>query len=210
MKMNINMKKIAVVCLVAFLAGCAGPVYVARNEAESLKTAYQDPQLASLSQKYQGLEKEIYARYQRNNMGVSKEGLGFTSLMDNRGRKLRYLMVQIRPEEVNFDKNTTTGEQRLQLIIQRYFEPNLRVMNRQDLAPSDIDGVAFGVTWAVRDFYQCDKYGGFVEYAIAYIDKSDFNAVLDGGKTVPAVLSATEVITSLDLEPAKSIKLKFQ
>ena len=208
--MNMNMKKIAVVCLIAFLAGCAGPVYVARNESESLKTAYQDPQLAALSAKYQGLEKEIFARYQRNNMGVSKEGLGFTSLTDNRGGKLRYLMVQIRPEEVNFDKNTTTGEQRLQLIVQRYLEPNLRVMNRQDIAPGDIDGLAFGVTWAVRDFYQCDKYGGFVEYVIAYIDKSDFNAVLDGGKTVPAVLGASEVITSLDLEPAKSIRLRFQ
>jgi hypothetical protein len=208
--MNMNMKKTAVVCLIVFLTGCAGPVYVARNESESLKTAYQDPQLAALSAKYQGLEKEIYARYKRNNMGVSKEGLGFTSLMDNRGGKLHYLMVEIRPEEVNFDKNSTTGEQRLQLIVQRYFEPNLRVMNRQDIAPSDIDGLAFGVTWAVRDFYQCDKYGGFVEYVIAYIDKNDFNAISDGSKTAPAVLGASEVITSLNLEPPKPIKLRFQ
>jgi len=208
--MNMNMKKIAVVCLIALLAGCAGPVYVARNEAEGLKTSYQDPQLVALSQKYQGLLKEIYARCQKNQMSVAKEGLGFTTLTDSSGKKLHYLLVQMRPEEVNFDKNTTTGEQRLQLIVQRYSDPNIKLITKQDVAPNDIDGVAFGVTWAVRDFYQCDKYGGFVEYFIAYITKSDLNAIVDGAKPVRGVLGNSEVISSLDLEPAKAIRLRFQ
>ena len=93
------MKSIVVLCLIAFLAGCTGPVFVARNEAESLKTDYRDPQLASMSQKYQVLLKEIYARCQKNHMSVAKEGLGFTSLTDNKGKRLNYLLVQMRPEE---------------------------------------------------------------------------------------------------------------
>jgi hypothetical protein len=204
------MKSIVVLCLIAFLAGCTGPVFVARNEAESLKTDYRDPQLASMSQKYQVLLKEIYARCQKNHMSVAKEGLGFTSLTDNKGKRLNYLLVQMRPEEVNFDKNTTTGEQRLQLIVQRYSDRNIKLLSRQDVSPNDIDGVAFGVTWAVRDFYQCDKYGGFVEYFIAYITKNDFYAIQDGAKAVRGVLGESEVITSLDQAPPVAVRLRFQ
>ncbi len=204
------MKKVAVICLVAILAGCAGPVYVAKNEQESLKTGYQDPQLAALSQKYLSLEKDIYARYRKSGMALTKEGLGFASFTDRGGKKSHYLFVEVRPEEINFDKNSTTGEQRLQTIVSRYFETDLRVLTKQDIAPSDIDGLAFGVSWAVRDYYQCDKYGGHVEYVIAYISKNDFNAIADGRKTVPAVLSSSEVVASLDLNPPMSIRLRFQ
>jgi hypothetical protein len=49
-----------------------------------------------------------------------------------------------------------------------------------------------------------------VEYVIAYISKSDFHAILDGTKTVSSVLANAEVITSLDLQPPTSIKLKYQ
>ena len=131
------------------------------------------------------------------------------SLNDNRGKKLYYLFVETHHEECNFDKNSTTGQQRLQTVLQRYFEPELRVVNKNDIAPGDIGGLAFGVSWAVRDYYQCDKYGGFVEYVIAYMSKSDFYAILDGTKTLNSVLARSEVITSLDLQPPTSIKLKY-
>jgi hypothetical protein len=153
--------------------------------------------------------KSIYARYRLSKMSLAKEGLGFTSLTDNSGQKLFYLLVEIRPEDVNFDQNATTGEKRLQLILQRYFEPNLRVLNKEDVAPDDINGLAFGVSWPVRDFTQCNTAGGFVEYVLAYISKSDFFSILDGSETVSSVLSNSEVITSLDLAPPKSIKLEY-
>ena len=207
-------KKIMVFCLAllvtGFLGACTGPVHLAKSESEGLKTGYKDPELAAVSSRYNSLLREIYARYTGKGMGVAKEGLGFTSLSDGRGRKQYYLFVETHHEECNFDKNTTTGQQRLQVVLQRYFEPELRVLNKKDVAPGDISGVAFGVSWAVRDFYQCDKYGGFVEYVIAYISKSDFNAIVDGTKTVSGVLANSEVITSLDLQPATSIKLKYQ
>lgn len=206
------MKRLAIafVVLACFLTGCAGPVQVAKTEAEGIKTNYQDPGLVQLQQKYQGLSKEIFARYRHARMGIAKEGIGFTSLVDTKGKKLYYLLVEIRPEEVNFNQHATTGTQRLQTIMQRYFEPNLRMMTRQDVATPDVDGLAFGVTWAVRDFYQCDTYGGFVEYVIAYMSKADFIAILDGSKTVASVLRDSEVITSLDLAPAQSIRLSYQ
>jgi hypothetical protein len=209
-----NTKKIMVFCLAlvvaCFLGACTGHVHLAKTETEGLKTGYQDPELAALSQRYNGLFREIYARYTGKGMGVAKEGLGFTSLSDNRGRKLYYLFIETHHEECNFDKNTTTGQQRLQVVLQRYFEPELRVLTKNDLAASDISGLAFGVSWAVRDFYQCDKYGGFVEYVVAYMSKNDFNAIADGTKTVSSVLADSEVITSLDLQPPTSIKLKYQ
>ena len=192
-----------------FLVACTGPVQVAKNEAETLKSGYQDPELAALSQKHSSLLSSIYAKYRLNKTSFAKGGLGFTSLTDASGKKLRYLLVEVR-QDINFDKNKTTGQQRLQLILQRYFEPSLRVLNKEDVALDDIDGLAFGVSWPVRDFYQCDTAGGFVEYLIAYINKEDFFSILDGSETVSRVLGKSEVIVSLDLAPPKSIRLEYQ
>ena len=206
-----TMKNIAILFLFCSLTACAaGPVQFAKNEAEALKVGYQDPEIAALSRKYAGLLKSIYTRYELKKIRLAKEGLGFTSLVDNSGQKLYYLMVQIRPEDVNLDQNTTTGQKRLQFMLQRYFEPNLRVLDKEDVAHDDINGLAFGVSWPVRDFTQCDTAGGFVEYVLAYIDKSDFYDILDGFETVSSVLSKSEVLTSLDLAPPKSIKLQYQ
>ncbi len=198
-------------CLLIFIlvSGCTGPVQVARDEKEGLKSDYQDAQLADLSRKYANLLSSIYARYRMSKVGVAKGGLGFTSLTDLNGKRSTYLLVQIRPD-VNLDKNTTTGEQRLQLILRRYFEPNLRVLNKEDVALDDVNGLAFGVSWPVRDFTQCDTAGGFVEYVLAYIAKRDFFSILDGSETVSQVLGKSEVITSLDLASPRSIKLQYQ
>ncbi len=205
------MKYFAVVCLFCILTACAaGPVQVAKNDTEGVKARYLDPELTARSQKYGSLLKSIYARYRLSHMALAKEGLGFTSLTDNSGKKLYYLMVEIRPEDVNFDQNKTTGEERLRLILQGYFEPNLRMINKEDVAQDDIDGLAFGVAWPVRDFGQCNTEGGFVEYVLAYIDKNDFFSILDGSGTVSNVLGNSEVIVSLDLAQPKSIKLKYE
>ncbi len=202
----------AVFCflLAGLLAACTGPVQFAANETEGLKSGYQDPHLASLSEKYAGLLRRIYARYRLNEVRLAKEGLGFTTLTDNAGRKLTYLLVEVRPQDANFDQNKTTGEGRLQVMLQRYFEPNLRMLNKEDVAPDDMDGIAFGMIWPVRDFTQCDTAGGFVEYVIGYIDKEDFFSILDGSETVSSVLSKSEVIVSLDLASPKSIRLRYQ
>jgi hypothetical protein len=209
-----NVKRLVVFGLVifsiGFLTACSGPVHMAKTEAEGLKTTYQDPDLAAMSRNSSELFKEIYARYTSKRMYIAKEGLGFTSLNDDHGRKQFYLLVEAHHEDCNFNKNATTGRERLQAVLQNYFESDLRVLNRQDVARNDISGLAFGVTWAVRDFYQCDKYGGFVEYVIAYINKDDFYSILDRSKSVATVLADSEVITSLDLQPPTSIKLKYQ
>lgn len=206
-----RLKSIAALCLLCSLTvACAGPVQFAKDEREGIKTGYLDPELTALSRKYGGLLKSIYAKYRLGNMRLAKEGVGFTSLTDDSGQKIYYLMVQVRPEGINFDQNRTTGEERLQTVLQRYFEPNLKVLNQEDVVHEDINGVAFGVTWAVRDFSQCDTAGGFVEYVIAYIDNSDFLAILDGSETVSSVLGNSEVITSLNLARPKSIRLKYE
>jgi len=206
-----KMKRIAMLCSVfllsGFLAGCTGYVNLAKTQPESLKASYTDPQLAALNQKYSGLLKEIYARYNAKGIGVAKEGLGFVTVRDSKGGKVAYLFVETHHEECNFDKNSSTGQERLQTVMQKYFEPELKVLTKNDL-PSDVSGLAFGVAWAVRDFYQCDQYGGIVEYVVAYMDRSDFYAVLDGTKTLKSVLVSEEVLASLDSQPATPVKMK--
>jgi hypothetical protein len=206
-----KMKRIVAFCfvvlLVSFLAGCTGYVNLAKTQPESLKASYPDPQLAALNQKYSGLLKEIYARYNAKGIGVAKEGLGFVTVRDSMGGKVAYLFVETHHEECNFDKNSSTGQERLQTVMQKYFEPELKVLTKNDL-PSDVSGLAFGVAWAVRDFYQCDQYGGIVEYVVAYMDRSDFYAVLDGTKTLKSVLVSEEVLASLDSQPATPVKMK--
>ena len=93
-------------------------------------------------------------------------------------------------------------------MLQRYFEPNLKALNKGDVVHADINGLAFGVSWPVRDFSQCDTAGGFVEYVLAYIDNNDFLAILDGSETVLAILGQSEVVVSLDLAPPKSIRVR--
>jgi hypothetical protein len=204
-------KSIAVLCLLCSLTvACAGPVQFAKDEKEGIKTGYLDPELTALSRKYGGLLRSVYAKYRLKNVRLAKDGLGFTSLTDDSGQKLYFLMVEIRPAEINFDKNKTTGEERLQTVLQHYFEPNLKVLNEDDVVHDDINGIAFGVTWAVRDFSQCDTAGGFVEYVLAYIDNNGFLAILDGSETLSSVLSDSEVVTSLDLAKPKSIKLRYE
>jgi hypothetical protein len=204
------MRAFCVIALSFMLFSCAsGPVYVAKTETESMRTAYDDPQLKMLSNKHDGLLKDIYSRFQKSSVPFYNQGLGFTSIRDPKGQGHAYLMVYVRPGEIFFDENKTKPEQRLSEVLSKYFEKYLAYMKKDDLVSPDIQGLAFGVYWPVRDFSQCDTYGGFLEYAIVFIRKGDFRQMKDQLKTFREVAEHSEVLVSQQLSPAVSVRPVF-
>jgi hypothetical protein len=202
-----------VFCVIAIsflLFSCAsGPVYVAKTETESLRTAYDDPHLKMLSSKHDGLLKDIYSRYQKAGAPFYNQGLGFTAIRDPKGQAHPYLMVYVRPGEICFDETKSKPQQRLSEVLSKYFDKYLTYMTKDDLASPDIEGLAFGIYWPVRDFSQCDTYGGFLEYAMVFIRKGDFNQMKDRLKTFPEVAEDSEVLVSQQLSPAVSVRPVF-
>ena len=83
-------------------------------------------------------------------------------------------------------------------------------LKKEDLDRNDIEGLALGIYWPVRDYSQCDTYGGFVEYIHVYFSRDDAWDVLDGKETFDEAVENSEVITSLNLQPAKSVRPVFQ
>jgi hypothetical protein len=204
------MKKYFVMVLMFFvLCSCAaGPVYMAKNESESIKYLYGDAKSQDLFDKNTDLFKDIYLRYTASHINFYNEGIGITTLNDNKNITLRYLMTYIRPAEISFDGNTTKPEQRFSyalLEVPRY----LKLMKSKDLNRDGIEGLAFGIYWPVRDFSQCQSNGGFIEYLYVYLKKGDAQDILDGRRDYKDVLAFAEVITSLDLQPAKSVRPVF-
>jgi len=204
------MKKYFVMFLMLFIfCSCAaGPVWVAKNESESIKSVYLDGKSQSLYNKNTDLFRDIYSRYNASKINFYKEGLGVTTLKDEKNNMLHYLMVNIRPSEISFDGNTTKPEQRFSyalLEVPRY----LKLMKSKDLERDGIEGLAFGIYWPVRDFSQCQKNGGFIEYLYIYLKKDDAQDILDGRKDYKATLVYSEVITSLGLKPAQSVRPVF-
>lgn len=195
--------------MVFILCSCAaGPVYVAKNESESIKRVYGDAQSQQLFDKNSDLFRDIYLRYNTSHINTYIDGIGITTLNDDRKKTLHYLMTFIRPAEISFDGNTTKGEQRFSYALQqvpRY----MKLMKGSDLDVDGIDGLAFGIYWPVRDFGQCDKNGGFIEYLYIYLKKDDAKDILAGRKKYEDTLVFAEVITSLDLKPAKSVRPVF-
>jgi hypothetical protein len=204
------MKKYIVMFLMLFIfCSCAaGPVYVAKNEAESIKRVYGDTKSQELFDKNTDLFKDIYLRYSTSHINIYNDGIGITTLKDNKNKTLHYLMAYIRPAEISFDGNTTKPEQRFSyalLEVPRY----LKLMKSNDLERNGIEGLAFGIYWPVRDFSQCQSNGGFIEYLYVYLTKDDAQDILAGRKDYKATLVYSEVITSLDLKPAKSVRPVF-
>jgi hypothetical protein len=204
------MKNYFVLFLMLFIfCSCApGPVYMAKNESESIKYRYGDSKSQELFDKNTDLFKDIYLRYSASRINFYNEGIGITTLNDNKNNTLRYLMAYIRPAEISFDGNTTKPEQRFSyalLEVPRY----LKLMKSKDLDRDGIEGLAFGIYWPVRDFSQCHENGGFIEYLFVYLKKDDAQDILDGRKDYKTVLIDSEVITSLDLKPAKSVRPVF-
>ena len=66
--------------------------------------------------------------------------------------------------------------------------------------------MAFGIYWPRRDYTQCDKYGGCIEYAIVYLSKQDVTDILDGTKSFSDVAKESKVVASFNLQPAQSMK----
>lgn len=205
------MKIVIAVSLAFFLFGCStpGPVYMARTESESIKSAYEDPHVRSLHQKNADLVRDIYWRFIQSNVGIYRGGIGITTLTDQNNEKLHYVMVNIRPSDVYFDENTTKPEGRFSNVLMTAFPKYLKFMKSSDLDRDDIEGLAFGIYWPVRDYSQCNTYGGFIEYIHIYFKKNDAQDVIEGRREFADSLEDAEIITSLGLQPAKSVRPVF-
>lgn len=204
------MKNIFILTLIAVLCSCAaGPVYVAKNESESMKTIYSDTKLNELYQKNGGVLKGIYERLNKANVNIYKEGIGLITLTDTNKEKLHFITMNIRPTEIYFNELNTKPEQRFGYVLSNHFTKYLHFVHKEDLDRDDIEGLAMGIYWPVRDFSQCDTYGGFIEYIHIYFIREDVWDYLDGRKTFAELVDGSEVVASLNLQPAKSIKPIF-
>ena len=67
--------------------------------------------------------------------------------------------------------------------------------------------MAFSIYWPLRDYTQCDKYGGCVEYAIVYLTIQDVDDILSGTKSFLDVAKERRVVASFNLKPAETMKI---
>ncbi len=204
------MRKLLLVFVALTFVGCAaGPVYVAKNEMEGIKTTYDDPALSAAYGQHRGLLNDLYGRFTRNKISIYPQGLGVTNLKDQKGKNHVYLLTSIRPPELCFDQVQSKPEERFSQVIGTSYEKYLTYFNRDDLKSNDLEGLAFGIYWPVRDFSQCDQYGGYIEYSIVYLSKDDFFDIKDGAKTFLEVAETAEIMASFEQKPAHSIRPVF-
>lgn len=203
------MKALLLLFFLCFLISCSGPVFIARNELEGVRTSYQDPKLRELSARNQEMLRDIYRRYQLAGVDVYPNGIGFSALSDGAGKTYYYLLVDVRPRDITFGfgEGQPTPNQRFSEVFNYHIEKNLRYIREQDIQRSGVDGLAFAVHWPVRDFSQCDKYGGFLEYIMVYFSKTDFLSYTDGDDTFAETIRKAEVLASLDRRKAEAIRV---
>jgi hypothetical protein len=192
------MKTSLLVLLCCFLISCSGPVFIAKTELEGIRTSYQDPKLNELSTKNQEVLRDIYRRYQLAGIDVYPNGIGFSALSDSAGKTFYYLLVDVRPRDITFG----FGEG-----LNHHMEKNLRYLREQDIQRAGVDGLAFAIHWPVRDFSQCDKYGGFLEYIMVYLSKTDFLSYAGGEDTFAEAIRKAEVLASLNRKKAEAIRV---
>jgi hypothetical protein len=204
------MKRCFVFLIVALLLGaCAhGPVYTAKSEGDAIKKDYQDRGLQELYSQNQNLLKELYARFASYKADIYKEGLGFTDFTNQRNVRTYFLMVKVRPQEIMYKEGKGTSDERFSEVLQKYAPKYLKYMKKSDLDIKSVEGLTFGVYWAVRDV--CDTYGGFIEYVEFYTPKQFVNEYLDGKITFQEMLLDTEVLVSLNKGQPKSVKPVFK
>ena len=204
------MKKYFIMLLMLFIfCSCAaGPVYMAKNESESIKRVYGDAKSQELFDKNTDLFKDIYLRYSASHINIYTDGIGITTLKDQNNKNHHYLMTYIRPAAISFDGNTTKPEERFSYALLEA-PKYLKLIKSNDLERDGIEGLAFGIYWPVRDFSQCQENGGFIEYLYVYLKKDDAQDILNGRKDYKTTLAYSEVITSLDLKPALSVRPVF-
>lgn len=205
------MKNIIVILLTLSLLSCAaGPVYIAKTESESIKSSYDDVQLRDTYERNRSLLQEVYTRLTSSHINICPEGLGFTALPDNVGGRHNYLMVNIRPKDIVFDMNTSQADQRVSSVLGEYLEKYVTYVKMSDIQSSGVEGVSLGVYWPVRDYSQCQKNGGFVEYLVVSLSKEDLKNIFDGKTTIKNLLSNKDIIASLDLKEAVHMKSAYR
>ncbi|MEN6616526.1 MAG: hypothetical protein ABFD12_08230 [Syntrophorhabdus sp.] len=205
------MRNISIFALLAVLlvACTTGPTYYAKGESDSIKKSYNDQRVQALYNQNANLFKDIYNRYNSANVGLYQEGIGITILEDDNKEQLHYIMAYIRPREASFDVNSTKPEQRVATIIKDFVPKYIKSIKSADLDKDDIEGLAFGIYWAVRDHSQCDTYGGHIEYVYIFFPKSAAQAYLNGNLSLAEAVDQSEVMTSVDLKPAQGIRPVF-
>jgi hypothetical protein len=205
-----KMKRFFILIIVVFfLSACAhGPVYTAKSEGEAIKKDYQDKRLQELYNQNQNLLRELYKRFTSSQVDIYKDGLGFTDFTSTKNVRTYYLMAKVRPQEIMYKEMKCTSDERFSEVIQKYAPKYLKYMKKSDLDIKSIEGLTFGVYWPVRDV--CDTYGGFIEYIEFYTPKQFVNEYLSGTITFQEMLLDSEVITSLNQSPAKSVKPVFK
>jgi len=205
------MKLLCAIIAMLALVSCAttGPVHIATTESETIKRFYDTPHLQQLAKKYDASLRTIYSRFVSSGIPFYKEGLGFTTIRDELNETYYYLMVHIRPQDIVFNENTTKPEQRFGDVLTSYFQKYLNYIEKTDFDKNDIDGLAFGIYWPVRDFSQCQQSGGFIEYIIIYVNKNDMRDYKTGTKSFVEIIDNSEVITSLNRQAAQSVRPVF-
>ena len=198
-----ELKNLIVILLsLSFLSCAAGPVYMAKTESEGIKGSYEDIQLKNMYERNRPLFHELYARLTSSHINICPEGLGFTTFRDNAGGTHYYLMVNIRPQEIVFDTNTSKADQRVSAVLGEHLEKYLTYDKMGDIQSSGAEGLSLGVYWPVRNCSQCGQYGGFIEYVMVSLSKNDFSNIFGGKTTFKNLLSTKEIIASLDLKEA--------
>ncbi len=204
------MKKCLVVLIALFLFSCtSGPVYMAKTEKESMKTSYDEAGLRQLAARNQDLLNQIYGRYNRSKVDIYPEGIGFTTLRGLDNSKHFYLLVNLRPADVYFDESSTKPEQRFARVLQTYMEKYMAYLNSSDLDRDGVEGLSFGIYWPVRDYSQCDQYGGFIEYINIFLPKEEAQDLLDKRRSFRDSIEKAEIFTSLETKPAISVRPVF-
>jgi len=202
------MKTLLLAFSLCLLVSCtAGPVYVAKNENDGIRTSYQDQKLDALAARNQSGLKAIYERYQQARIDVYPNGIGFTELSDKSGGRHYYLLVDVRPRDITFGMGQTKSQERFAEVYRHHFESNLRYVKEQDLGMDGVEGLAFAVHWPVRDLSQCDSHGGFLEYIMIYLPKGDFLRLVRGEASFSDLAKNAEVVTSLDMKKADSVRI---
>jgi hypothetical protein len=207
------MKLLPIACALSasLLLSCSvGKVYVAHTEAEAIRSSYQDQHLSQLSNQHQPFLKALYERLTQEGLHPYPNGIGFTRLSGEGAKKYDYLLVEVRPPEILFDQRNTTAEVRFNEVLHHQFEKNLNHMKEDDLQIDGVDGLAFGLYWPVRDFSKCDQNGGFLEYITVYFTKAEFLKMKAKQLSFAQAANNGQVVTSLNLQPAKFVKISAQ
>ncbi len=205
------MKKAIGLFLCVLLVSCTGPVQVAKNEHEVFKVTYDDPDLARVYQENEVALHTIYQRYHDTGVDFYYDGIGIVALK-NAGEKIQddYLSIKIRPKEIVFDRDASEPDKwpvRLNRITHEEFPKYIRYLKESDLKLKDIQGVAFSIYWPLRDYTQCNKYGGCIEYAIIYLTNQDIADILSGARPFLEVAKKCHVVASFNLKPAETMKV---